>query len=342
MTEVLISGAALAIILSSEQILDSLVPLLIKSDTIIIFRSSPLQKAQVVKLIRKYDPKKLTLAIGDGYNDVNMLQTAQVGIGIQGKESSAAAAFSDFSIPIFKDLRRLMFWHGRSYGYKVHYMIFFEFFKQVLRSPMTLFINAHNGWSGVESVDGVMMSLYNVCMTTLYLAWWTAGDYDIDQSKYKYSEQGLCFKMAELYSLHRKEMSEFIKRQFIVMGWCYVVGLVHFYNYYFLEGYYGARDDEGRAIGADYLGIHSTVWAVFVFHAGIAFVTHNWDWMMIVFFIASFQFVWLASYFNDNAIATRNYGSIFNGMYDSLTFWLHMIMSCSIVLFPMLAYFRWR
>lgn len=55
---------------------------------------------------------KKTCSIGDGANDVNMIQKAHIGIGIMGKEGNQAAQFADFAVPEFQHLRRLMFWHG--------------------------------------------------------------------------------------------------------------------------------------------------------------------------------------------------------------------------------------
>ena len=52
-------------------------------------------------------------AIGDGGNDVGMIQQANVGIGIEGKEGKQAALASDFSVLVFKDLMKLLLWHGR-------------------------------------------------------------------------------------------------------------------------------------------------------------------------------------------------------------------------------------
>jgi P-type E1-E2 ATPase len=60
----------------------------------------------------------ITLSVGDGANDVNMIKQAHIGIGIFGKEGHQAASFSDYAVPNFKSLRRLMFWHGRSFGFK--------------------------------------------------------------------------------------------------------------------------------------------------------------------------------------------------------------------------------
>ena len=59
---------------------------------------SPMQKAEIVKMVRKRNPDKTTLAIGDGANDVNMITAAHVGIGIAGLEGAQAARASDYAI----------------------------------------------------------------------------------------------------------------------------------------------------------------------------------------------------------------------------------------------------
>lgn len=80
--------------------------------SVICCRCSPTQKAQVTEAL-KLHTKKVTLAIGDGGNDVAMIQAADVGVGIFGKEGKQAALASDFSILKFKDLAPLLLWHGR-------------------------------------------------------------------------------------------------------------------------------------------------------------------------------------------------------------------------------------
>mmetsp|Transcript_7802 Transcript_7802/g.7261 ORF Transcript_7802/g.7261 Transcript_7802/m.7261 type:complete len:97 (+) Transcript_7802:556-846(+) len=93
-----------------------MVEIMKKTNALIVYRSSPSQKAEVVKFLRSSIKESITLAIGDGANDVNMIQTAHIGVGIFGKEGNQAASFADFALPKFKDLRRLMFWHGRKFG----------------------------------------------------------------------------------------------------------------------------------------------------------------------------------------------------------------------------------
>lgn len=74
-------------------------------------RVSPLQKALVVKLVKK-NKKALLLAIGDGANDVSMIQAAHIGVGISGLEGLQAARSADVAISQFRFLKKLLLVHG--------------------------------------------------------------------------------------------------------------------------------------------------------------------------------------------------------------------------------------
>lgn len=95
-------------------------------------RVSPKQKADLVLLVKSLDPTKTTLAIGDGANDVNMITSADIGIGIDGLEGQQAARASDYVLGQFSHLKRLMFVHGReAYRkncYAVGYVLWKNFF----------------------------------------------------------------------------------------------------------------------------------------------------------------------------------------------------------------------
>jgi phospholipid-translocating ATPase len=66
--------------------------------------------------MKKMCKRKKICAIGDGANDVSMLQKADVGVGIMGNEGNQASQFADFGVAQFQDLRRLAFWHGSLFG----------------------------------------------------------------------------------------------------------------------------------------------------------------------------------------------------------------------------------
>lgn len=83
-------------------------------------------------MFREKHPEKITLAIGDGANDVNMIQTASIGVGINGKEGQQASRSADYSIGQFKFLRNLLFVHGREAYRKNSYLVCFMFYKNSL------------------------------------------------------------------------------------------------------------------------------------------------------------------------------------------------------------------
>lgn len=95
----------------------------------------------------------ITLAIGDGANDVNMITEAQVGVGIKGLEGQQAARSSDFAIGEFKLLKRLMFFHGRDYYRKNSNLVLYSFYKNVLMTLPNLFFGYHSWYSGSRLYD---------------------------------------------------------------------------------------------------------------------------------------------------------------------------------------------
>ena len=83
-------------------------------------------------MIRQFKPHSITLAIGDGANDVSMITAAHVGIGIKGVEGYQAARASDYAIPEFKILQPLLFLHGRESYRKNSNLVLYNFFKNVI------------------------------------------------------------------------------------------------------------------------------------------------------------------------------------------------------------------
>jgi magnesium-transporting ATPase (P-type) len=80
--------------------------------SVICCRMSPSQKGRMVLLMRRLQPDLCTLAIGDGANDVNMIQSANIGIGVRGKEGMQAVLASDYAITRFRFLLPLLLVHG--------------------------------------------------------------------------------------------------------------------------------------------------------------------------------------------------------------------------------------
>jgi phospholipid-translocating ATPase len=107
----LIDGESLALFLEAYR--DEFISLAVQLPAVIACRCTPTQKADVARLIRAFTKKRIC-CIGDGGNDVSMIQAADVGVGIVGKEGRQASLAADFSIEQFCHLTKLLVWHGRN------------------------------------------------------------------------------------------------------------------------------------------------------------------------------------------------------------------------------------
>ena len=137
---------------------------------VICCRVSPLQKSQVVKLMKNYDKTKITLAIGDGGNDVSMIMEAHIGIGIYGEEGLRAAQSSDYAIGEFQVLRRLLFVHGYLSLMRNSMMIIYFFYKNFVFTVVHFFYGFINNFSGQTIIDDWYITLYNLLFTSIPLA----------------------------------------------------------------------------------------------------------------------------------------------------------------------------
>ncbi|XP_023030774.2 probable phospholipid-transporting ATPase IA isoform X3 [Drosophila willistoni] len=133
---------------------------------VICCRVSPMQKAEVVELVTQHT-KAVTLAIGDGANDVAMIQKANVGIGISGVEGLQAACASDYSIAQFRYLQRLLLVHGAWNYARISKLILYSFYKNVCLYVIELWFALYSGWSGQILFERWTIGLYNVVFTAL-------------------------------------------------------------------------------------------------------------------------------------------------------------------------------
>ncbi|CAN1139886.1 Phospholipid-transporting ATPase 1 [Linum perenne] len=161
----IIDGTSLVYILDSE-LEEELFELSSKCSVVLCCRVAPLQKAGIVALV-KNRTADMTLSIGDGANDVSMIQMADVGVGISGQEGRQAVMSSDFAMGQFRFLVPLLLVHGHWNYQRMGYMIIYNFYRNavfvlvlfwyVLFTAFTL-TTAINEWNSV---------LYSVIYTAL-------------------------------------------------------------------------------------------------------------------------------------------------------------------------------
>uniref|UniRef100_A0AAY4EQT1 Phospholipid-transporting ATPase n=1 Tax=Denticeps clupeoides TaxID=299321 RepID=A0AAY4EQT1_9TELE len=133
---------------------------------VICCRVTPKQKANVVNLVKKYK-KAITLSIGDGANDVNMIKTADIGVGISGQEGMQAVMSSDYAFAQFRYLQRLLLVHGRwSYIRMCKFLRYF-FYKNFSFTLVHFWYSFFSGYSSQVAYEDWFITLYNVCYSSL-------------------------------------------------------------------------------------------------------------------------------------------------------------------------------
>ncbi|XP_077648368.1 phospholipid-transporting ATPase IC isoform X2 [Urocitellus parryii] len=149
-----------------EQRQRNFVDLACECSAVICCRVTPKQKAMVVDLVKRYK-KAITLAIGDGANDVNMIKTAHIGVGISGQEGMQAVMSSDYSFAQFRYLQRLLLVHGRwSYIRMCKFLRYF-FYKNFAFTLVHFWYSFFNGYSAQTAYEDWFITLYNVLYSSL-------------------------------------------------------------------------------------------------------------------------------------------------------------------------------
>uniref|UniRef100_A0A4W6EVQ2 Phospholipid-transporting ATPase n=1 Tax=Lates calcarifer TaxID=8187 RepID=A0A4W6EVQ2_LATCA len=149
-----------------EELKSSFLELSRKCKAVICCRSTPLQKSQVVRLIQD-QLGAMTLAVGDGANDVSMIQTADVGIGISGQEGMQAVMSSDFAISRFKHLRKLLLVHGHWCYFRLANMILYFIYKNVMYVNLLFWYQFFCGFSGSVMTNSWVLILFNLLFTSV-------------------------------------------------------------------------------------------------------------------------------------------------------------------------------
>ncbi|XP_058073822.1 phospholipid-transporting ATPase 3 isoform X2 [Magnolia sinica] len=169
-----VSRPKLALIIDGKCLMYALDPTLrvtllnlsLNCTSVVCCRVSPLQKAQVTSLVKK-GARKITLSIGDGANDVSMIQAAHVGVGISGLEGMQAVMASDFAIAQFRFLTDLLLVHGRWSYLRLCKVVTYFFYKNLTFTLTQFWFTFQTGFSGQRFYDDWFQSLYNVIFTAL-------------------------------------------------------------------------------------------------------------------------------------------------------------------------------
>lgn len=172
------------------------------ANVVLACRVSPKQKAEVVLLVKNRDLKKTTLAIGDGANDVNMINAAHIGVGISGLEGQQAVKASDYAIGKFKFLKNLLFVHGRESYRRNSFATLFIFYKNILETAPIFYFGIWSTFSGTMIYHLLLYNMFNPLFTSVPIVWLSVMDFEhtkdrllSDPKLYKYGMRNLHFNV---------------------------------------------------------------------------------------------------------------------------------------------------
>ncbi|XP_011297606.1 probable phospholipid-transporting ATPase IA isoform X1 [Fopius arisanus] len=294
---------------------------------VICCRVSPMQKAEVVDLVTS-NTKAVTLAIGDGANDVAMIQKAHIGVGISGVEGLQAACASDYSIAQFRFLKRLLFVHG-SWNYsRMCKLILYSFYKNICLYVIELWFAIYSGWSGQILFERWSIGLYNVVFTAAPPL--AMGLFD----KVCSAETHLAHP--RLYAAKNTNESTFNIKVF----WVWIVNaLVHSSLLYWLSLLALKHDvvwSNGRDGGYIVLGNFVYTYVVVTVCGKAGLITNSWTWVTHLATWGSIILWFLFILIYSNFWPALNVGAVMLGndrmLFSSPVFWLGLVLIPSAVL----------
>ena len=242
------------------------------SKSVICCRISPKQKSSVVDLI-KSNGDFITLAIGDGANDIPMIMEASVGVGIQGKEGTQAVRSSDYSISQFRFLEKLILFYGRNGYTKIAKYISYYFYKNFILVVTELLFAFYNGFSGQIFFPDWYGTLFNAIFTSWPCIFVFAYEKELSVK--------ICKKFPVLYRAGPKNYHFNLKT-----FWIYIMyGLIHSILCFTIPAY-GLKNiinNNGDTMNSWKISTVSFSMVIHVVSIKLLLISNFWNWLSIIF-----------------------------------------------------------
>ena len=326
-----IDGHALGYVLEEPYSRELLLRVARHCRAVVCCRVSPLQKALIVRLV-KDGLHGITLAIGDGANDVSMIQAAHVGVGVAGEEGLQAVNSSDYAIGQFRFLKRLVLVHGHWSYYRNSKMINLFFYKQVIHVGTLFWFQIYCAWSTAQGMDYVYLLLYTAIWTVAPVV--GVGLFDRNVS------DRVLMEVPELYARSREGRYFGIVRFLLYMFDGLYQSVVLFFFFFYIYDTTSPRND-GYDVDLYEPSTGMVMATVLAANLYCGLDTLAWTWWIVfaVFIGPLLLFIFAPIYaaFDPQTIWTYSWGN--NSMlYNSLQFWFVGILSTFLCLLPRLLY----
>lgn len=302
---------------------------------VVCCRVSPLQKAHIVRLVRK-GLEGTTLAIGDGANDVSMIQAAHVGVGVAGEEGLQAVNSSDYAIGQFRFLKRLILVHGHWSFYRNSKLVNVFFYKQMVHTGTLFWFQIYCAWSTTQAIDYVYLLLYNAIWTVAAVI--AIGIFERNLSDH------VLMQVPELYNASRLGRY-FSLRKFLIymLDGVYQSVVLYFFIMYFYDTTTPRHDGYDINLYEPTTGmVLATVLAANLY-AGVE--SFSWTWwtvgVVVIPTLILFVFEPIYAAFQPTLIWTYSWGNNY-ALYRSAQFWLEGIITVFLCLLPRILYEYFR
>ncbi|WOK91550.1 putative phospholipid-transporting ATPase 8 [Canna indica] len=326
----IIDGDSLAFALSSS-LEHSFLDLSVDCASVICCRTSPKQKALVTRLVKRRT-RKTTLAIGDGANDVGMLQEADIGVGISGVEGMQAVMSSDFAIAQFRFLERLLLVHGHWCYRRISAMICYFFYKNITFGFTLFWFETHAYFSGQPAYNDWYIAFYSVGFTSLPVI--ALGVFDKDISS------RLCLKFPKL---HQDGIQNIFFSWPRILGWMINGVCSSLIIYYFTTRiiFEQAFRQDGHVAGYDILGVTMYTCVVWTVNCQLAIYLSYFTWIQhfVIWGSIIFWYIFLVIYgFFPPNISTTAYRVFLEACAASPLYWLATLLVVISALVPYFSY----
>ncbi|KAL5715782.1 P-type phospholipid transporter [Ranunculus cassubicifolius] len=321
-----VDGKALEVALTDD-VKDQFLRVAVDCASVICCRVSPKQKALITRSVKQYTGMT-TLAIGDGANDVGMIQEADIGVGISGVEGMQAVMASDFSLPQFRFLERLLIVHGHWCYKRISKMILYFVYKNVAFGLTLFYYEFFTSFSGVVMYEDVYMVLFNVILTSLPVIALGVLDQDVPSD--------VCLQFPALYQQGQKNSSF---SWTCILGWVFngwISSLCLFLLSLHTLSIYAFRED-GQVADISHLGTIIYTCVIWTVNCQITLMITNFTWIQHFFIWGSISlwYVFLSVYgLLPPIYSGRGFHLVSEALGTTPMYWLVTLLIVTVSLLP--------
>ncbi|TGZ83219.1 phospholipid-translocating P-type ATPase [Ascodesmis nigricans] len=320
-----IDGDALKLVLD-ENLKTKFLLLCKQCKAVLCCRVSPSQKAAVCQMVKK-GLDVMTLSIGDGANDVAMIQEADVGVGIAGEEGRQAVMCSDYAIGQFRYLGRLVLVHGRWSYRRLGEMTANFFYKNIVWTFALFWYQLYNSFDGSYLFEYTYILLYNLAFTSLPVILMGILDQDVDDK--------VSLAVPQLYRRGILRL-EWTQTKF----WIYMLdGIYHsvmcFFMTYLIFYLGGFASGSGHELaGREQMGVYVACSAVVVVNTYVLINQYRWDWLFVLIVAISTLLIWPWTAIYSQFPSVGLFFGAAGQVYGALSFWATALLTVIVCLLP--------